>query len=304
MRGVALRQPLVTRPAYGSAGQGTFAQSELPGGGPSDKGLPLESGIPGSATHNKEEDDVREPDKHDGDSLYSVDNADDLLSDRDRVDFRDENNGGHDGIRPWDNGGNADWDDATSKTKWPYRDGLPNNKNASAEYVLGLWDAEQNPARRVVASRRTKIALHLSEIVEGLNPLVEQRGSACAVTLKRADAKNLRWILAVDCLKGGGPRVVKIKGERDSRVTKLSKMDLDLKCSCPAWRWQGPEHHSKREDYLDGKPRGTASVPVIRDPDNINRVCKHMLAALNFVKDWNIKGRPKAKGRAQSKKEI
>jgi hypothetical protein len=128
----------------------------------------------------------------------------------------------------------------------------------------------------------------LSGIVQGLNPVVEERGSKCAVQLKRSDNKNLRWILAVDCHKGGGPRVVKVKGQRAARVKKLSKMDLDLKCSCPAWRWQGPEHHSLREDYLDGTPRGTASVPVIRDPGNINRVCKHMSAALSFIKDWTV----------------
>lgn len=299
MRGAALRQPLITRPAYGTAGQGTVAQSALPEGGPAGKGLPLDSGIPGSSTHNKDEDSFRDPDKHDDDSVHSVDNADDLLSDRGRIDFSEDNSGNHDGVRPWNDGGNADWEDATSKTKYPYR---TRTKKASAEYVLARWDAEQCPAQRVDAGKRTKIALRLSGIVDGLNPLVEQRGSSCSVTLKRADPKNLRWILAVDCQKGGGPRVVKIKGARDSRVTNLAKMDLDLSCSCPAWRWQGPEHHSKREDYLDGKPRGTASVPVIRDPDNINRVCKHMSAALNFVKDWNVE--PRSTKKRKKRKEI
>lgn len=270
------------------------AQSKLPEGGPLDKGLPLDSGIPGSVTHSKDEQDVREPDKHNNDSLYNVDNADDLLSDRDRIDTREDNDGEHDGLRAWDNGGNADWDeDVSSKTKWPYRD-----RTASAKYVLECWQAEIARPRTIDPNKRTKIALRLSEIVEGLNPLVEHRGRACSVSLKRADMKNLRWILAVDCHKGGGPRVVKVKAISDGRVTKLSKMDLELKCSCPAWRWQGPEHHSKREEYLDGEPRGTASVPVIRDPENINRVCKHMSVALDFIKGWSVK--PKAKKKKET----
>ena len=100
------------------------------------------------------------------------------------------------------------------------------------------------------------------------------------------DAANLRWIFAVDC--GNGPKVVKMKAIRSKNVTRLSRMDVDFKCSCPAWRWLGPEHHAKREDYLDGRPRGTASVPVIRDPHNINRVCKHVAAVLTYSRAWEV----------------
>jgi hypothetical protein len=245
--------------------------------------LPLDSGIPGSSTHNKDENHNRKPDKHDHDSIHSVENADDLLSDPDRIDIREDNAGNHDGVRPWSSGGNA-WDDATSKTKYPYG----KSKRASAEYVLARWDADQAPVVRIEASKRTKIALRLSGIIKALNPAVQQRGKKCGVKLKRSDNQNLRWILSVNCNKGGGPRVVKVKGTRDQRVTKLSKMDLDVTCSCPAWRWQGPEHHSQREEYLLGDPRGTASVPVIRDPGNINRICKHMYAAVQFIKGWTI----------------
>jgi hypothetical protein len=130
------------------------------------------------------------------------------------------------------------------------------------------------------------VALNRDSILEGLNRKVQTRAKKCAVSLKRADINNLRWILSVDC--GNGPKVVKIKATRDKNITKLSKMDLDLSCSCPAWRWLGSEHHSKREDYLDGKPRGTASVPMIKDPRGINRVCKHVASVLAFVKDWKI----------------
>jgi hypothetical protein len=283
-----LRQPLVTRPAYGEGnpalpkGDERIGESGLPGGGPSNKGLPLDSGIPGSSTHDKDEKDVRDFDNGKDESLYRTDNADDLLTNRDRIDFREDNADKHDGIGAW---GKGEWD-SSSKTKWPYRDGLPNTVNASAEFVLARWEADQAPTRRIEAAKRTKIAVRLDAIVSGLNPKFVDRSKRCAVSLKRSDGRNLRWILAVDC--GNGSKVVKIKGNRDSRVTKLSKMDLDLSCSCPAWRWQGPEHHSKREDYLDGKPRGTASVPVIRDPQGINRVCKHVAAVLAHVKNWNV----------------
>ena len=287
---VCSKQPLITRPAYGEGRQALptgperLSASSLPGGGPPDRGLSLDQRIPGTSTHDKDERDVRDFDHAKDETIYRTDNADDLLTHRERIEFKDENARKHDGIGAW---GKGEWEGP--KTKYPYRDDIPNTVNASAQYVLARWDAEHAPVRRIHRDRRTKIALRLDAIVDGLNPRVKWRSRRCVVALKRTDAKNLRWILSVNC--GNVPRVVKIKGFRRGNVTKLSRMDLDLTCSCPAWRWQGPEHHSKREDYLDGKPRGTASVPVIRDPLMINRVCKHVAAVLAHVKDWTISKR-------------
>lgn len=278
----SLTQPLVSRPAYGE-GHSPRAESELPSGGPSNKGLPLDSGIPGASTFNKPEDDIREFDKGKDESIYRTDNADDLLTKRDRIDIREDNADKHDGIGTW---GKGEWDpDRSPKTKYPYRDGLPNQHNA-AEFVAELWQAEHAHVVRFGPETTVKVALRLDGIIDGLNPRFRERASRCAVGLKRADIKNLRWIFSVDC--GNGAKVVKMKGLRDGSITKLSKMDLDLTCSCPGWRWLGPEHHAKNEDYLDGKPRGTASVPVVRDPTGINRVCKHVAAVLSHANKWDV----------------
>jgi hypothetical protein len=110
--------------------------------------------------------------------------------------------------------------------------------------------------------------------------------------LKRADIANLRWIFSVDC--GNGPKVVKLSAIRKGNITKFSKLELELSCSCPAWRWLGPEFHAKGEDFLLGKPIGTASTPDIRDPERDNRVCKHVAAALSVARGWEI---PKQKKR-------
>jgi len=282
VRGIALQQPLVSRPAYGE-GRSTVAESGLPGGGPSNKGLPLDSGIPGSATFNKPSgEEARDFDKGKDKPIDRVDNADDLLSDRDRVDTREDNAKKENGVSYMPT---SEWDSST-KTKYPYRDGIPNTHSASAEFVAALWEAEHAPTLRIAGETRIKTALRLEAIVDGLNPEFKQRAGLCSVATKRVSTKNLRWILSVDC--GNGAKVVKVKGFRNKTITKLSKMDLDLSCSCPAWRWLGPEFHSKTEDYLDGKPRGTASVPVIRDPTGVNRVCKHVAAVLAHIKKWDV----------------
>lgn len=280
-------QPLVTRPAYGEGnpalpkGDEKVAESGLPGGGPSNKGLPIDSGIPGSKTFVKPQDDTRESDKGEDESIYRTDNADDLLTDRERIDVREDNANNHDGVGAW---GKGKWDGP--KTKYPYRDGYPHQHNASLNFIVGCWEASLTQPVRIKGDSTVKIALDLDSIVDGLNPKFQERAKQCSVTLKRADVKNLRWILSVDC--GNGPKVVKIKGFRSGTITKLSKMDLDLNCSCHAWRWLGPEHHSKREDYLDGTPRGTASVPVIKDPTGVNRVCKHVAAVLSHIRHWDV----------------
>lgn len=290
MREPTLRQPLITRPAYGEGnpalpkGDERNAESGLPEGGISGKGVPLDSGIPGSSTHNKpSSDEARDFDYGENESIYRTDNADDLLTNRERIDTREENADKHDSVSYT---GEGKSDPNGPKTRYPYRDDHRNTMFASSEYVLAAWEADLSPTRKVLAGVRTKIAINRESIIEGLNPKFVTRAKKCAVALKRADIKNLRWILSVNC--GNGPKVVKIKANRVKNITKLSKMDLDLSCSCPAWRWLGPEHHSQREEYLDGKPRGTASVPVIKDPTGVNRVCKHVAAVLSYVKLWDV----------------
>ncbi len=278
----ALTQPLITRPAYGEGHSPTVAEAKLPSGGPSDRGLPLEDSLPGSATFSKREDDVRDFDRSTDTPLSRKDNADDQLKDRDRVDVRDDNADKHDGIGEL---GKGEWS-TTIKTKYPYRDGLPHTMYASAPFVVGLWKLGSAHNLRVRSETVVKVASRPEEVLSGLNPKFQARAKKCAVALKRADIKNLRWIFSVDC--GNGPKAVRLKGFRERNITKLSKMDVDMSCSCEAWRWLGPEHHAQREEYLDGKPRGTASVPVIRDPTGINRVCKHVAAVLSHTKAWDI----------------
>lgn len=278
----SLTQPLVSRPAYGERSIPNLAQSKLPSGGPADRGLPLDKAIPGTSTFNKPEDDIRDFDKPKDESIYRVDNADDLLKDQSKIEVNEDNADKHDGIGAW---GEGKWD-TTVKTKYPYRDDIPNQHNASSEFVAEMWKLGSAHDLHVQSETMLRVASTPEEIIRGLNPKYKERARGCSVGLKRADIKNLRWIFSVDC--GNGAKVIRIKAFRQKNVTKLAKMDLDLSCSCPAWRWLGPEHHAQREDYLDKEPRGTASVPVIRDPTGINRVCKHVAAVLSHIKSWTV----------------
>jgi hypothetical protein len=262
-------------------------ESGLPSGGPAQKGLPLDSDIPGTSTYAKPVQDIREPSKDD-ENIHRVDNADDLTKDRSRIDLRNDNADKHDGI-----GYNGQGTyDGTGKTTWPYRDDHHHPHYAALDpaFVVESYRLAQAQTLTVRPDSNIKIAVRLSEVMEGLNPKTLERSRKCAVTVRRVDVPNLRWIFSVDC--GNGPKAINLKVTRAKNVTRIGKMDLEVKCSCPAWQWLGPEYHAKQDTYQDGKVRGTASTPDIRDPNRHNRVCKHVAAVMQHIDAWEL---PKSK---------
>lgn len=82
---------------------------------------------------------------------------------------------------------------------------------------------------------------------------------------------------------GGKTYRVKVKGLRKGKLKHLSRLDVQVSCSCPYWQWQGPEHHARVQQYQYGKLQGTASKPVIKDPDNKHWACKHVIAVLEML---------------------
>lgn len=271
-----MNSPLVSRPPYGEV----TGESGLPKGDPAGRGVGLDPEIPGSSTFAKpSEEGPREP-RTDNESIHRVDDADDLLKDQSRPDEIDHSHAKPTYRRPGPH-------DETNKTKYPYRDGVPNAHNGSVVFAVAHnWMAETALEVPVSIEAPVKVAATLGEVVTGLGPHVLQRAQTCSATLKRADVPNLRWLFTVDC--GNGPKTVKMKASRSGKMTALSKMDVSFTCSCHAWRWLGSEYHAKKETYLDGKPRGTASFPKIKDPDGVNRVCKHVSAVIGAVKKWQV----------------
>jgi len=289
-------QPLITRPGYGEGHPALptatsvaerftrqlldpMATSELPSGGPSDRGLPVDDSLPGYKTFAKPEDDIRKPEPKD-EPIKRVEGPDDLTKDRDRIDTNEDNaNKGppsYTDLAPWD---------SSPKTPYPYRDDKPNTHNA-AEVVAGLWLLQEAPVRFLAAGGR--VAAEIADIEKRLSPRIQRRSQKCHASLRRADVKNLRWLFSVDC--GHGAKVVRVKANRVGNVTDFKKLDLQLACSCPAWRWQGPEYHAQRKDYQDPKTplQGNAQAPNIRDPRRVNKVCKHVAAVLGMTRDWTI----------------
>jgi len=279
-----MNQPLVSRPPYGSF----VSQSGLPQGDPAGRGVSLDPSIPGAATCAKPSgEDPREPEVEES-SIYRMDNADGLLKDQRKPDEIDHSEARPTYQRPGEQN--------SPKTKYPYRDGIPNRHNANnrtlVQNVVSLWLLREAHEVEIPLEGYLKLAVKLSEIEGGLNPKVLERSQKCSVSVKRVDIPNLRWMFTVD--SGNGPKLVRMKATRKGNVLSIAKMDVTFSCSCKAWRWLGAEYHASREKYLDGKPVGTASTPDIRDPDRINRVCKHVAAVISRVRGWSIPVKKKA----------
>ena len=68
----------------------------------------------------------------------------------------------------------------------------------------------------------------------------------------------------------------------------IAKMPVLVSCTCPFFRWQGPEHWAKTQGYLYGKPEGSATKPSKKDPSGKHWACKHVLAVLSLVKKQRI----------------
>jgi len=82
---------------------------------------------------------------------------------------------------------------------------------------------------------------------------------------------------------------------KSAKQKRVESMDVKVKCSCPSWRWNGPEHWAMEHSYQYGRPVGTASFPKINDPKFRHAACKHTVAVFEYVKEHKLKIDPPKK---------
>lgn len=133
-----------------------------------------------------------------------------------------------------------------------------------------------------------RVAKRLEELLGGTGLDVVGRSGGLQPKGKKFNPKTSMFSFNVPSASGKGVYTVKVKALRKGNVVKLSKMDIQVSCSCPFWRWQGPEHWAKAGSYLYGKPVGTAANPNVKDPRGKHLVCKHVVACLRSIRDWEL----------------
>jgi hypothetical protein len=134
---------------------------------------------------------------------------------------------------------------------------------------------------------RPRTAATMAEIASQTAQRVHGRAKGVRVRLKRADPQRGIWTFQAAGSKGQ-TYTIRVKGLRTGNVQRLDRAQVRVSCSCNFFRWQGPEHWAKSNRYLYGRPRGTASTPVVRDPAGDHWACKHLVAAMRLARKYRF----------------
>lgn len=150
-------------------------------------------------------------------------------------------------------------------------------------------DAMKNTLEDQLAQVRLAAAT-IPQILGNCGPLVTSRAKKVQYRRLRLSKSGLsRWEATGS---SGEKYIIRLKPIKKGNTKYIWKLPVKVSCSCPFFRWQGPEHWAKTNDYLWGRPRGTASFPVIRDPIGEHWACKHVIAVLELAKkqqkQWRI----------------
>lgn len=155
------------------------------------------------------------------------------------------------------------------------------NKNLLAELrKLGLLESSEPQG---------KTAALISEIFQNCSPDLVQKSKGVQYSRKSLKPNGMSIWTAQG--SKGESYTIRVKPIPKNKSTKaIAKMPIQVSCTCDFFRWQGPEHWAKTNDYLYGKPAGSATKPTKKDPSGKHWACKHVLAVLNLVKKQKIAG--------------
>lgn len=179
-------------------------------------------------------------------SIFDIDGADEKTHHQDLPENQDQN------LQPdADTSYMSDVDPTESYLRYPYR-------------------TEESPLRHsseitVVVPITVHVALTPEELEKRTPDSIADNAKPCDVSLVSYDKRSRIFSFGVGC--GKGQYTVKAK------LNDLRHVALN--CSCPYWRWNGPEYHASQNNYLLGNPAGDASTPDVRDPDRQFHLCKH-----------------------------
>lgn len=169
---------------------------------------------------------------------------------------------------------------------------------------------------------RIRFAVTLDQIGGHTDRRTLQRSRRCQVAVRRADSQGGRWLFDVVSTgpeRSGGPYRVRVRispRTRNPDSSKLGDKDIEVSCSCPAWRFWGSDYWSKARRYLwrpsdsipnmfpdwpkPGRGYSDGSFPDVRDPQGSRGSCKHVAAVLRLMRGyWAPSGGEKKPGERQ-----
>jgi hypothetical protein len=151
----------------------------------------------------------------------------------------------------------ADWPEGT--TNWSATSGHPParyNRNQDSKHPASPLDtgstSDTGTSSKVIPEGKDfenkedrtyrKSAIRMDQIRKYVSEAVQEKAKSYTPVLSKVDKTRSLWMFTV------GKWKVKVKAKFPPRGTKFDKATLHLTCSCPFWRWQGPEHWGTEED--------------------------------------------------------
>jgi len=169
-----------------------------------------------------------------------------------------------------------DADDMTHHQEYDFDENVQDPTDTSYMSDVDMtqyWDYPYRSKEKPV--RHSSILLvRLALKPEALEPRAPEKirsnAKSCDVKLVSYDKRSRVFTFSVNC--GNGAKTV--------RASLSDVNQVAMSCTCPFWRWNGPEFHAKENNFLLGNPEGTAGPPNERDPDRKYWLCKHAYAVL------------------------
>lgn len=125
-------------------------------------------------------------------------------------------------------------------------------------------------------SMSIRVAARIMDIMGGIDTDITDKAKRLRPHLRRQDGDTLFFSVGGDT----GNYNVTVQTDDPDNIRDSS---IKITCDCKFWTFGGPEHWAKVEDYLYGRPRGPATAPRMRDPNGVNRACKHAVSVLEYV---------------------
>lgn len=137
-----------------------------------------------------------------------------------------------------------------------------------------------------------KTAVSLNDLARTTSHFSISNAPRCVPRVLKADPKRLMWSYHVNCYsKDSDPKghVVSIKLGAMPKERDIRKLKVKVSCSCPFWKFYGPDFNAKVNDYLLLPQKSDGSAPDKNDPQRKNKICKHVYVVSEVFRKFAAK---------------
>jgi len=169
-----------------------------------------------------------------------------------------------------------DW----NTNNWQNQDSyfVKGSSSQSVKNVIAAYKLENETANK---KGKVRTAATMADLMRYTSRFSRKKAPRTNVKLVKADLPNMKWTYRVHGYEkysnSKGHQVI-INLVKDPDIKDLRGMTVQVSCSCPFWKYYGPDYNANRGDYLEGRPYSNGSFPEQRDPRLRNIICKHVYA--------------------------